>query len=71
MYYEGLGEIYKGYFSDRCAQIVPLMSIGDQAEGLQCADPGVRTPMDMQHFIYLLKNGLVVNFDWQEYHCIV
>ena len=42
---EGLGEIFEGDSADMCAGKFPLLSIGGRAEGLACADPGVRTPI--------------------------
>ena len=38
---EGLRDIFEG----DCAGKFPLMSIGGQAEGLACANPGARTPI--------------------------
>ena len=40
---EGLGEMFEGDSADTCAGKFPLVSMGGQAEGLACADPGVRT----------------------------
>ena len=37
---EGLGETFEGGFADKCEDKFLLMSIGGQAEGLECADPG-------------------------------
>ena len=42
---EGLGEMFEGDSADTCAGKFPLMSMGGQAEGLACADPGARTPI--------------------------
>ena len=42
---EGLGEIFEGDSADTCAGKLTLMSMGSQAEGLACADPGARTPI--------------------------
>ena len=41
---EGLGEMFEGD-SDMCAGKFLLVSMGDRAEGLACADPGARTPI--------------------------
>jgi hypothetical protein len=42
---EGLGEMFEGDSADMCAgQFLPV-SMGGQAEGLACADPGARTPI--------------------------
>ena len=32
-------------FADTCTEIFSLMSMGGRAEGLACADAGVRTPI--------------------------
>ena len=42
---EGLGEMFEGDSADTCGGKFPLTSIGGQAEGLACADPGSRTPI--------------------------
>ena len=42
---EGLGEMFEGDSADMCAGKFPLVSMGDQAEGLACSDPGARTPI--------------------------
>ena len=42
---EGLGEMFEGNSADTCAGKFPLVSMGDRAEGLLCADPGARTPI--------------------------
>ena len=42
---EGLGKMFEGDSADTCAGKYPLMSMGDQAEGLSCADPEARTPI--------------------------
>ena len=42
---EGLGEMFEGDSADTCGGKFPLMSMGGQAEGLVCADPGARTPI--------------------------
>ena len=41
----GLGEMFEGDSADTCAGKFPLVSMGGRAEGLVCADPGVRTPI--------------------------
>ena len=43
---EGLGEMFEGDFADTCAGKFPLVSMGGRADGLACADPGGRTPID-------------------------
>ena len=42
---EGLGEMFEGDSADTCAGKFPPVSMGGQAEGLACADPGARTPI--------------------------
>ena len=42
---EGLGEMFEGDSADMCAGKFPLVSMGGQAEGLACVDPGARTPI--------------------------
>ena len=46
---EGLGEMFEGDSADTCVGKFPLVAIGGQAEGLACADPGVRTPIGAWH----------------------
>ena len=43
MTFEGLGEMFEGDSADTCAGKFPLVSMGERAEGLACADPGART----------------------------
>jgi hypothetical protein len=38
-------ENFEGYSTDLCAKKFPLVTMGGQAEGLACADPGARTPI--------------------------
>ena len=42
---EGLGEMFEGDSADTCGGKFSLRSMGDQAEGLACAEPGSRTPI--------------------------
>ena len=42
---EGLGEMFEGDSADMCAGKFPLVSMVGRAEGLACADRGVRTPI--------------------------
>ena len=60
---EGLGEMFEGDFADTCGGKFPLMYMGGQAEGLACADPGVRTPIGASgnYLLYLTF----------ELHCIL
>ena len=46
MSYEGLGEMIEGDSADICAKKLTLVSMGGREEGLACADPGARTPID-------------------------
>ena len=48
MSYEQLGEMFEGDSADICAGEFPLMSMGGQAEGPACADPGARTPIGVR-----------------------
>ena len=45
MTYEGSGEMFEGDSADTCAGKCLLMLMGGQVEGLECADPGARTPI--------------------------
>jgi hypothetical protein len=50
---EGLGEMFEGDSADTGAGKFPLVSMGDRAEGLACADPGARTPIGASgNFVY-------------------
>ena len=42
---EGLGEMFKGDFADKCTNTFPLMLMGGQVESLACADTGARFPI--------------------------
>ena len=42
---ERLGEMFEGESADKRGVKFPLKSMGGRAEGLACADPGVRTPI--------------------------
>ena len=42
---EGLGEMFEGDSADMCSGKFPLVSMGGQAEGLECADLEARTPI--------------------------
>ena len=59
---EGLGEMFEGDSADMCADIFSLMSMGGRADGLACADLGVRTPISVsRNFIpkmYKLAKGI-------------
>ena len=58
----GLGEMFEGHSADMCARNFPLISMGGQAEGLACADPGARTPIGASgNFNKLSKNDLLVS----------
>ena len=49
---EALGEMLKGDSADTFAGNFLLVSIGGRAEGLACADPGARTPIDASGNFY-------------------
>ena len=50
---EGLGEMFEGEPADMCVGKLPLVSMGGQAEGLACADPGARTSIGASgNFLY-------------------
>ena len=42
---EGLGEMFEGDSADTCGGKFLLVSMGDRAEGLACADPEARIPI--------------------------
>ena len=50
---EGLGEMFEGDYADTCGGKFPLKLMGGQAEGLGCADPGVRTPIGVNKLYYV------------------
>ena len=66
---EGLGEMFEGDSADMCAVKFPLVLMGGRAEGLACADPGVRTPIDASGNCrgYLLK-GPIKFLRWSVLH---
>ena len=39
--------MFEGDYAELCAGKFPLMSMGERAEGLACADPGARTPISL------------------------
>ena len=47
---EGFGEMFEGDSEDTYGGKFPLVSMGGQAEGLACADPGTRTPIGASGF---------------------
>jgi hypothetical protein len=62
---EGLGEMFVGDFAlaDMCGKICSIVLIWGQAEGLVCADPGVRTSIVVSGISTLLSN-LQPNSEW-------
>jgi hypothetical protein len=42
---DGFGEMFEGDSADTGARKFPLVSMGGRAEGLACANPGLRTPI--------------------------
>ena len=57
---EGLGEMFEGDSADTCAGKVPLMSMGGRAEGLACADLGVRTPISVSGNYDCFRYNLII-----------
>jgi hypothetical protein len=60
---EGFGEMFEGDSADMCAEKFPLVSMGSQAGGLACEDPGARAPIGASGFfkrhsllLYLLQH---------------
>ena len=49
---KGLREMFEGDSADMCAEICSLMSMGGRVEGLECADPGARTPIAKAEILY-------------------
>ena len=46
--------MFEGDFADMRARQFTLMSMGDRAEGLVCADPGATTPIGVsENFVIL------------------
>ena len=74
-----LGEMFEGDPADMCAGKFLLLSMGGQAEGLACADPGSRTPIGTSGIsrvtnnihtkilkIYLFQTGWKTNLNIDE-----
>jgi hypothetical protein len=61
---EGLGEMFEGDSADMCAGKFPLVSMGGQAEGLACTDPGSRTPIGASgnFFLFVYLGYVLVEF---------
>ena len=53
MTYDGLGNMIECDFADTCDKKFPLISMGCQADGPACADPGTRTPISMSRNLKL------------------
>ena len=67
---EGLGEMFEGDSGDTWAGKIPLKSMVGRAEGLACADPGARTPIDNSgnfNFLFLLWRFTSVAFSIADY----
>ena len=47
---EGLGEMFRGYSAETCAEKIPLAPMGVRAEGPTSADPGARPPLALVEF---------------------
>ena len=52
---EVLGEMFEGDSAETCAGKFPIVSMGGRAEGLACAYPGARTPIDVSRIT--IKKG--------------
>jgi hypothetical protein len=50
----GWGRLFEGDSAETCGGKFPLVSMGGQAEGFACADPGVRTPIGASRNFSLL-----------------
>ena len=48
----------EGHSADTGAGKFPLVSMGGQAEGLACADPGARTPIGASGIFFIVIVGL-------------
>ena len=55
--------MFEGDSADTYAEKFPLVSMGGQAEGLTCADPGARTPIGASvnsiNICFLLKPSFI------------
>ena len=54
---EGLVVMFEGDSEDTCAGKFPLVSMGDRAEDLACANPGARTPIGasgIYHYFHII-----------------
>jgi hypothetical protein len=51
--FEGWGEMFKGDSADMCGRKFQLMSMWGRAEGLECADLGVKTSISMSLKLHL------------------
>ena len=63
--FKGVGEMFEGHSADTRAEKFPLASMGGRAEGLACADPGARTPIDASGIltnvvIFLQISGIIL-----------
>ena len=61
MTYERLGEMFESDFEDMCAEKFLLKSIGGQAEGLACTNPGTRTPIGVSVNIFVVVVSPTIN----------
>ena len=57
---EGLGEMFEGDSADMCVGKFPLVSMGGQAEGLGCADPGAMTPIGARGIMFISLTGCLI-----------
>ena len=56
---EGLVVMFEGDSADVCAVKFRLVSMGGRAEGLACADPGARTPINASGKFKWLRHSKV------------
>ena len=68
---EGLGEMFEGDSADTCAGKFPIVSMGGQAEGLACVDPGARNPIGASgiykgYYCIVLKTNHNLGFSGRE-----
>ena len=59
---EGLVEMFEGVSADTCARKFTLESMGGRAKGLECADPGARTPIGVSENVLFCKYLFILIF---------
>ena len=63
MTFEGVGKMFEGDFANTCAEKIPLVSMGGQAEGQACADPRSEDPHRRQQNLFTTLSALFTYFD--------